>query len=165
MPTFDLRMQHTSLQFSDPAAQQHHDVEALFTEGHNFPIKTGTEAFTGADDNHNKEYLLDFASQFNHSISFEHTKPGVGRITVGSVHYPTKGAKPGDPNHEVNVKCAEKISKWLAKVGHGADLGFVNGDFNMPDRTLDVEIYEGEPDFEESPTAQPSTPDAEGSDA
>ena len=185
MPTFDLRMQHTSLQFSDPAAQQHHDVEALFTEGHNFPIKTGTEAFTGADDNHNKEYLLDFASQFNHSInfagdawvavdntiitkgskkledvflvsndemhthgtdrimptiSFEHTKPGVGRITVGSVHYPTKGAKPGDPNHEVNVKCAEKISKWLAKVGHGADLGFVNGDFNMPDRTLDFAL-------------------------
>ena len=30
---------------------------------------------------------------------------------------------------------------------------------------VDVEIYEGEPDFEESPTAQPSTPDAEGSDA
>lgn len=29
----------------------------------------------------------------------------------------------------------------------------------------DVEIYEGEPDFEESPTAQRSTPDAEASDA
>lgn len=29
----------------------------------------------------------------------------------------------------------------------------------------DVEIYEGEPDFEESPTAQPSTDHEEDSDA
>jgi len=29
----------------------------------------------------------------------------------------------------------------------------------------DVEIYEGEPDFEESPTAQPSTSSEEDSDA
>lgn len=186
MPTFDLRMQHTSLQFSDHVDQHEHDVEALFTEGHNFPIKTGTEAGAGRGGMNNRELLMQYADQFNHALnfagdawiavdkaiivpnslkkedvflvsndmqeetrgsdrilatmSFDHVKPGVGRIHVGSVHYPTKGAKPGDPNHDMNIICAEKISRWLAKVGAGSDLGFVNGDFNMPDRTLDFAL-------------------------
>jgi hypothetical protein len=33
------------------------------------------------------------------------------------------------------------------------------------EEVVDVEIYEGEPDFEESPTAQPSAPNEEASDA
>jgi len=74
------------------------------------------------------------------TMSWEHTKPGLGRIHYGSVHYATKGAKPGDPNYRVSVICAEKISRWLAKNGAGSDLSFVNGDFNMPDRTLDFSL-------------------------
>lgn len=188
MPTMDLRMQHTSLQFSDSASQHEHDIKAIFGQGQAFPIKTGTEAGApaGADRNNNRELLVEYAHEYHHAInfagdswvavdmsivvpkslkkedvflvsndmqqetrgtdrilatiSFEHAKPGVGVIHMGAVHYPTKGQRPGDPNHDMNIICAEKISKWLAKVGHGSDLAFVNGDFNMPDRTLDFAL-------------------------
>ena len=186
MPSFDLRMQHTSLQFSDHVDQHEHDVKTLFGQGQAFPIKTGTEAGPGPGGTNNKELLVHYAEEYHHAInfagdswvavdhaiitpkslkkedvflvsndmqqetrgsdrilatmSFEHVKPGVGTIHIGATHYPTKGAKPGDPNHDMNIICAEKISKWLAKVGHGADLAFVNGDFNMPDRTLDFAL-------------------------
>jgi hypothetical protein len=175
-------MQHTSLQFSDNADQQEHDIRALFEEGEAFPIKTGTEAGKESGPSHNYDLLQEYADRYNHvlniggdswvavdkdiivprsvvkediflvsnddmvghghnrvmpTISFEHVKPGVGRIHQGSVHYPTQGAQPGDPNHDLNRICAERISKWLAKVAVGADLGFVNGDFNMPDPQTD----------------------------
>jgi hypothetical protein len=184
--TFALRMQHTSLQFSDKAAQQTHDVHAIFEEGKDFPIKTGTEAFTGNGRNQNRPLLIEAAKEYGYiinfagdswvavdrdivskgsagkddiflisndtqqvsrgtdrimpTISFLHTTPGVGRIHVGGVHYPTHGAKPGDPNHAMNVKCAEKIAAWMSRVGKGSDLAFVNGDFNMQDRTLDFAL-------------------------
>jgi len=188
METFSLRMQHTSLQFSDKVAQHKHDVATIFEEGENFPIKTGTEAGPGAGGMNNRALLEEAAKDYHHIInfadggdswvavdreivvhgsaakddvflvsndmqqvtrgsnrvlsviSFEHAEPGVGRIHVGAVHYPTKGAKPGDPNHDMNLICAQKTAAWMAKVGHGADLAFVNGDFNMQDRTLDVAL-------------------------
>lgn len=39
-----LKMQHTSLQFSDDKKQQEHDVKKLFAMGKGFPVKTGTES-------------------------------------------------------------------------------------------------------------------------
>ena len=71
------------------------------------------------------------------TISFEHVKPGLGRIHHAAVHYPTKGATPGSPNYDLNKKCAAGIAFWMAKVARGADLAFVSGDFNMPDRSTD----------------------------
>lgn len=70
-------------------------------------------------------------------IAFDHVESGVGRSTVGSIHYPTKGATPGSPNYDLNKKIAAAIEQWLKEVAKGRDLGFVNGDFNMPDRTTD----------------------------
>jgi hypothetical protein len=185
---FKLRMQHTSLQFSDKQAQHVHDVHTIFEEGKNFPIKTGTEAGAPVErvnPNHNRELLTEAAKEYGYiinfagdswvavdrdivvkgsaikddiflisndtqvgpgadrimpTISFKHVEEGVGTIHVGGVHYPTKGAKPGDPNHHMNVVCANKISEWMARVGHGPDLAFVNGDFNMQDRDLDVAL-------------------------
>lgn len=181
-----LRMQHSSLQFSDRPSQQRHDVKAIFEKGSRFPIKTGTEAGVdkrGRNTNHN--LLIEAAHKYNHiinfgadawvavdreivepgtvrredvflvsnnkmvgigadrvmpTISFDHKDKGVGRIHVGAVHYPTKGAVPGSPNHWMNVKCAEGIQKWLHEVAKGTDLGFVDGDFNMPDNKLDFAL-------------------------
>lgn len=76
-------------------------------------------------------------------LSFEHVTPGVGRLAVGTVHYPTKGAEPGDPNHELNMKIAEKIGGWFEEHGKGSDLAFLNGDFNMNDKLLDWAGREG----------------------
>lgn len=186
MSTFKLKVQHTSLQFSDKVAQHKHDVHAIFESGGDFPIKTGTEAGPGPGGTNNKELLIAAAQEHHHiinfagdswiavdraivqpgsagkddvflvsndmqqvsrgsdrimaTISFDHVEPGVGRIHYGAVHYPTKGAQPGDPNHDMNIICARKISEWMAKAGVGADLAFVNGDFNMQDRILDVAL-------------------------
>lgn len=66
-----LRMQHTSLQFSDPKRQQRQDIHDLFDQGKAYPIKTGTEA--GADksgDNMNRAFLRQFADEYNHAIHF-----------------------------------------------------------------------------------------------
>lgn len=184
--TFNLRMQHSSLQFSDKAAQQTHDVHVLFEEGTEFPIKTGTEAFTGKDSNMNHPLLVEAAKKYNHvinfagdswvavdreiihpgtaikddvflvsndmqqvsrgadrimpTITFEHAHPGVGRVHIGGIHYPTKGAKPGDPNHDMNVIISKRIADWMAKAGVRSDIAFLNGDFNMQDRTLDLAL-------------------------
>lgn len=70
-------------------------------------------------------------------LAFDHVDSGIGHCSVGSVHYPTKGATPGTPNFDVNKKIAAAIDGWLEEVASGRDLGFVNGDFNMPDRTTD----------------------------
>jgi len=181
MTTSQLRVQHTSLQFSDKPAQQLHDVNLLFSNGGAYPIKTGTEA-GGIGGNKNKEYLHDFAEKFNHVINFaadtwvavdkriiepgtvekddlflasnddmvghgqnrvmatlkfQHINELVGEINQGSVHYATRGRKRGEPNYDINKQCAEKIHRWMVENGRGSALAFVNGDFNMPDRTLD----------------------------
>lgn len=66
MSTTMLRMQHTSLQFSDTKAQQTHDMEAIFEKGKSFPIKTGTES---GPDNANYELIKKFAKEYNHVLS------------------------------------------------------------------------------------------------
>lgn len=183
MSSMKLRMQHTSLQFKDPAPQQRSDMEKVFKFGKRFPIKTGTEAGDdGPGGNTNRELLEEFCARFNHAINFaadtwvavdkdiikprsmhrediflasndhmlgnghnrimatlgfEHVKHGVGRLNVGSVHYPTRGRRPGDPNYFLNQKCAQGCANWMQEVGKGKDLAFVNGDFNMDDRLLD----------------------------
>lgn len=178
-----LRMQHSSLQFSDADRQQRHDVQKIFKKGYRFPIKTGTEAFAGANDgNRNREFLKEFARDHNHvisfatdtwvavdrriikprsvsrdsvlladnaemvgrgadramaTISFTHKNPKIGRLHIGSVHYPLQGSRPGDPNYELNKKIAAKISDWLRNSAKGSDLGFVMGDFNVNDKKHD----------------------------
>lgn len=65
MPTLDLRVQHSSLQYSDTPAQQDHDVKKLFHEGKAYPIKTGTEAGGG---NGNFDALKKYAREYNHIL-------------------------------------------------------------------------------------------------
>lgn len=66
-----LRVQHTSLQFSDPRKQQEKDVRTLFAKGIAHPIKTGTEAGPSTPDkNANRQLLLHFAREYNHEICF-----------------------------------------------------------------------------------------------
>lgn len=62
-----LKMQHTSLQFSDNKEQQVADVKKLFVKGKAFPIKTGTES---AGETFSHEALKAFAKEFNHAIKF-----------------------------------------------------------------------------------------------
>lgn len=184
MASVQLRVQHNSLQFSDPRPQQRHDVKKIFETGGRFPIKTGTEASLGKG-NDNREFLKEFAEKFDHVINFgsdcwvavdktiihpksvemgdlfladartmktpggdrvmpwigfDHVDERVGRIYQGAVHYPLKGAKKGSPNYMVNTMSTLKIGEWLAKVAAGRNIGFVNGDFNMNDRILDVAL-------------------------
>lgn len=70
-------------------------------------------------------------------VSFEHKVKGVGRIHQGAAHYAKNGAKPGDPNYLINKRYALSIYKWMLEVAGGSDKAFVNGDFNMNDRSLD----------------------------
>ena len=181
--TLLLKMQHSSLQFSDTPAQQASDVEKLFVEGEDFPIKTGTEAGNdGPGGNTNRELLVEAAKDYKHKINFagdawvavddriilprsltrddvflvsndhmvghgtdrvmptlefQHVELGGDTVSVGSVHYPTKGAVPGSPNYQMNVEIAGLLERWLRDVARGKNLGFINGDFNMPDRTTD----------------------------
>lgn len=64
-----LRMQHTSLQYSDSPAQQEQDIHDLFEQGKRFPIKTGTEgASDKGSDNMNFPFLKKYAAEYNHAI-------------------------------------------------------------------------------------------------
>lgn len=65
-----LRMQHTSLQFSDSPAQQRQDVHDLFAQGTGFPIKTGTEAASDGGKNKNFDFVKEFAAEFDHVVHF-----------------------------------------------------------------------------------------------
>lgn len=71
------------------------------------------------------------------TVEFDHVDDRVGRIAQGAAHYPTRGARPGDPNHQANVTYAKKIEEWLRDAAKGSAIGFVNGDFNMNDKKLD----------------------------
>lgn len=71
MGSTKLRMQNSSLQFSDTHKQQKHDVRLLFSEGQQYPIKTGSEA--GLDrtgGSMNRHYLMQFADEYNHVLHF-----------------------------------------------------------------------------------------------
>lgn len=70
-------------------------------------------------------------------LGFTHINGKTGHLSVGSVHYPTKGGKPGDPNYQLNMHIAGLLGEWFEEVARGKDLGFLNGDFNMPDRRQD----------------------------
>ena len=174
-----LRMQHTSLQYSDPTRQQREDINDLFEQGKSFPIKTGTEgASDKGSDNMNHPFLREFAKEYNHvihivrdnwiaidreiirpgtlvkgdvflvsnddmvghghdrvmaTVEFDHVDKGVGHMSLGAVHYPTKTRGPSDPNWDIAKACAAGINRWMVKEGAGANLSFVNGDFNMAD--------------------------------
>lgn len=65
MTSSTLRMQHTSLQFSDTAEQQKHDVRQLFISGKDYPIKTGTE---GGAETATYDWLRYFGKEFKHSV-------------------------------------------------------------------------------------------------
>jgi hypothetical protein len=66
-----LKMQHTSLQFSDERWQQEKDINDLFAEGTQFPIKTGTEAGPdAAAHNANRVILKEVAADFKHNLHF-----------------------------------------------------------------------------------------------
>lgn len=69
MSTSTLKVQHSSLQFSDTSAQQKADISDLFEKGVDFPIKTGTEA--GPEPgNDNRKWLIKYAKQYKHNIHF-----------------------------------------------------------------------------------------------
>lgn len=60
-----IKHQLTPLQYSDPEHQQRHDVEALFTKGKAFPVKSGTESGPDTDF---YDLLEEFAKKFNHAL-------------------------------------------------------------------------------------------------
>lgn len=60
-----LKMQHSSLQYSDTNEQILEDVEKLFARGKQFPIKTGTEA---GPETFNDNALRQFAKEYNHVL-------------------------------------------------------------------------------------------------
>lgn len=175
MTSSRLRVQHTSLQFSDNKEQQKHDVRQLFATGRNYPIKTGTE---GGTETFSYDALRYIGKEFNHAVhivrgnwiavdrriiakgsldkdqtfvikndfivgkmhdrvlatvEFDHQDPRVGRIGVGSAHYPTKGRTKQDPNNDVNEIYAGKIAAWMKDASKGSNIAFVQGDFNMVD--------------------------------
>ena len=181
MTTSVLKMQHTSLQYSDSRDQQFEDVEKLFAKGKAFPIKTGTESGPEAT-NHNLDALQKFAKEYNHvlhaaygnwiavdrkiiksgtvkkgkvfvasndeivgrmhdrvfpTLEFDHEDPRLGHIAQAAAHYPTKGARPSDPNYDINKKYAARLQNWMQRASRGTRLAFVNGDFNMNDILLD----------------------------
>lgn len=60
-----LKVQHTSLQYSDSKEQQKHDVRQLFVTGKDYPIKTGTE---GGAETDSYDFLKYFGKEFNHAV-------------------------------------------------------------------------------------------------
>lgn len=179
MTSSRLRMQHSSLQYSDTPKQQEIDIRDLFERGTGYPIKTGTEAaIDKGSPSMNYENLVKYAREYDHilkvardnwvaidrkivvpasavksevflvsnddmigpghdrvlaAIEFDHVNPGIGHISVGAIHYATKGRVPGDPNYDINKVSARKLNAWMKKEGAGTNLSFLNGDFNMLD--------------------------------
>lgn len=178
-----LRVQHTSLQFSDNRRQQEKDIESLFQKGISHPVKTGTEAGPSpVDKNANRHILRFYAKEYNHEIhfsadnwiaisrdiiepgtlvrssvfvmdnartagsgfdrkmptlQFDHVNPRVGGLAFGSVHYNTRGRKPGDANFWVNRTYAQQIDAWMKRVARAGDIPLLAGDFNMSDNKSD----------------------------
>lgn len=70
------------------------------------------------------------------TLAFTHVDPRVGRIHQAAAHYPTKGRVPGDPNYEIVRLYDKMLTDWIKKAASGHALGFINGDFNIPDDKL-----------------------------
>jgi hypothetical protein len=66
------------------------------------------------------------------------THKSLGRITVGTGHYMTKGRKPGDPFFVQNVRYMDAVNEWARGHGFGKALVFYGGDQNMIDRDSDT---------------------------
>lgn len=69
----------------------------------------------------------------------------VGRLTIGSGHYLTKGrpGAPFSPNVDENRTIARGLGEWAERHGAGKGLVFYAGDQNIVDRTHDT--FFGEP--------------------
>lgn len=67
MTTSLLRVQHSSLQFSDNPSQQRSDVEKIFKLGTRFPIKTVTEA---SDSTKLGDIVAEVAADYGHVAHF-----------------------------------------------------------------------------------------------
>lgn len=182
-----LKMQHSSLQFSDSSAKQKKDISDLFEKGQQYPIKTGTEA--GPEEgNANRQWLIEYAKEYRHflhfgrsswiavsraivkpgtfergqvfiadndetwgrghdtvlaTVEFDHMDPRIGHIAQGAIHYPLRGAQPGDVNHRINVRTSRMCGRWMQRAGAGSALAFLNGDFNMNDVRVDWDFNVG----------------------
>lgn len=78
-------------------------------------------------------------------VEFEHVNPRVGKITVIACHNPTKGKRPGDPNHWVNQKYQKMLGEFVIKAGKGPALVWVGGDANMPNGPKNLDIFFDQP--------------------
>jgi hypothetical protein len=67
------------------------------------------------------------------TVTFQHEDPRMGRIAQATAHYPTKGARRGTPNFDINQMYARRLQAWMRNASRGTGLSFINGDFNMPD--------------------------------
>ncbi len=77
------------------------------------------------------------------TLSFTHRDTRFGRIAQGAAHYPRRGAKPGQPNYDINVLYAKRIHSWMKAANGRGTLSFVNGDFNMLDNKTDWDFGKG----------------------
>lgn len=114
-----LRVQHTSLQFSDSPKQQEHDVTKIFVEGTKYPIKTGTEAGPvdtgkGGGGKNNRELILEFAERFNHAVNFG----GDSWVAVDKAIIHPRTLEKGDlflvSNDKMVGHGSDRIMPWLA---------------------------------------------------
>lgn len=74
------------------------------------------------------------------TLTFNHVDDRIGRIAQAAAHYPLKGQTQARANHDINVTYAEKLYRWMAAASNKGALAFVNGDFNMDDRRLDLAL-------------------------
>ena len=77
------------------------------------------------------------------SVTFRHTVPGVGKISVIASHYPTRGRPDAKtPAYRVNLRWTRKIGKSVGRLarrlGKGKGLAFYGGDQNIVDRHNDT---------------------------
>jgi GH25 family lysozyme M1 (1,4-beta-N-acetylmuramidase) len=100
------------------------------------PIETGDEWVMSS-----KEGVGKHSHRTVPWISFDTDK--LGRITLASGHYLTKGRRPGDPNYLLNVRYARIIGDLADRKSAGNALFFYGGDQNIVDRTDDTFFGEG----------------------
>lgn len=130
MSTTALKMQHTSLQFSDSPKQQEFDIRLVFTDAIEFPIKTGTEA--GPDKpghNANRDLLVEYAEKHNHVLHFARDNwVAVDRdiIKKGSVErgevFVVDGDKTKGPGHDsvMATVAFDHVDEGVGRIHQGA---------------------------------------------
>ena len=72
-------------------------------------------------------------------LTFTHSTPGVGKISITASHYPTKGRPDAkDPAYRVNLKwtrmLGRQIGEKMRELGKGKALSFYGGDQNITDK-------------------------------